>query len=368
MSSNKVNNSLDFRNMKQTQFDSGQVLKGSFSELMSALRSYNVNAVIKDAYTHFIQELDSNDRPVLIDYYQATKPAIDSITLTDDVSGNSSGKYFALFNYISKKNVLFYYTVDSVGTAPGLEEIEIAIDISENDPASVKAFATAEVINQQGFLAKQVSFISPVITIEYLEFGETPVVYVGTTGFTTSRIQNGDSVRVGTVSLSYNGNGDPIYNGQLLKNHVFNVYNASFDTQFKELVRNETFHLYQEDEITAGSTFTLIDYDVIDTQLILKLVSGSSLEKGIFSILVNDNVVDKRILDTYNVNFTFCDLLLDNGDNVKVIVKNVSANNADFNVTLSGINLGNAYVVESDVLLLESGDEMLLETDFNIEI
>ena len=109
--------------MQQTQFDRGQVLKGSFSELNSALRTLGTNAILKDAYTHFTQTVDGEGRPLHVTYYQAGDPAQDELIFVADVSQSLAGTYFILEEFLTKKTHAFYYVVDGNGTAPGNETV-----------------------------------------------------------------------------------------------------------------------------------------------------------------------------------------------------------------------------------------------------
>lgn len=232
MSHNKVNNKLDFRNVKQTQFDPGQVMKGSFSELKSSLRTIGTNAVLCDAYTHFVQQTNVDGYPTLVEYYQATDPAQDRLQFRADVSQDLAGTYFTLQEFLTKKTHVFYYVVGGNGSAPGIGDIETPINISENDPASVVCFATKSVLDTvEEYVVIQKSLLSSYLTLEYLQFGETEAVNVGTTGFMVTRIKEGESFEVGRIELDYDVDGNPIYNGNTLKGLLYNPYTASFDPE-----------------------------------------------------------------------------------------------------------------------------------------
>lgn len=236
MSSNKVDNKLDFRNVKQTQLDMGQTLKGSFSELQSSLRTYGTNAILKDGYTHFIQTTNANGYPTNVEYWQATDTAIDKITMNADIAGSKAGTYFALQEYLTKKVHVFYYVVSGSGTAPGIGDIETPINIATNDSAALVAFSSNSVINSvEEFSSIQPTVLSAFIQVEYFQFGETSAVDTGTSGFLVSRINAGASFKVGEVCLDYDIDGHPIYGGNTLKGLLFNPYTASFDVERDEI-------------------------------------------------------------------------------------------------------------------------------------
>lgn len=229
-------NKLDFRRMKQTQFDPGQVMKGSFSELQSALRTYGTTPILTDAYTHFIQELDVNLRPTKVDYYQAIDPARDRINFRSDNGGDLAGKYFSLQEPITKKVHVFWYRVSGVGTAPGIGDIEHVVDIATNDFSSVVAFATRSIVKTvPEFNIIGNNLVASYIDIEYYQFGEAEAVDLGTSGFLSTRLREGDSVHVGSVELDYTIDGHPVYNGNTLKGMLYNPFTASFDVERDEL-------------------------------------------------------------------------------------------------------------------------------------
>jgi hypothetical protein len=236
MSFNKKDNKLDFRNVKVTQFDHGQTNRMAFSELQSAYRQFNTNTILKDAYTHFIQQTDVEGRPTSVTYYQATDPAQDRINTRADSGGDLAGTYFTLQEFISQKTHVFWFNVSGSGTAPGIGDVEHQINIATNDPASVVAYAVRTAIDAlDEFIVLDSNLLSSYVDIEYLQFGETQAVNVGTSGFIASRIKEGDSFEVGFVELSYDSEGSPIYNGNTLKGLLYNPYTASFDVERDEI-------------------------------------------------------------------------------------------------------------------------------------
>lgn len=236
---NKVNNKLDFRNVKQTQLDGSQTDRGAFSELQSAYRQYVTTPILNDAYTHFVQELDSEDRPTSVEYYQATFPARHRINFRADNNGDLAGTYFTLQEYISKKTHVFYYVVDGAGVAPGIGDVEYAIVLSNNDAASVVSYASKSAIrNLPEFSVVGNNILESYADLEYYQFGEAELVNVGSTGFLSEVKNPGDSFYVGGVELQYDNDGSPIYNGNKLKGLLYNPYTASFDVERDEVSVN----------------------------------------------------------------------------------------------------------------------------------
>jgi len=263
MSDNKVDNKLDFRNMKMSQFGGSQIERAEFSELKSAKRVFDVTPVLKDAYTHFIQTTNTLGYPTYVEYWQATAPAVDKLQMSPDVAGNKAGTYFSLQEYLTKKTHVLYYVVSGSGVAPGVGDIETPINITINDSAALVARKTASVIDSLGeFDATQPKILSSFLQIEYFQFGDTDAIDTGTSGFITSRLNGGSASQVGEIHLDYDSSGYPIYGGNTLKGLLYNPYTASFDVERDKVVVElestpESFSVMEIPYVTAGSEVEL---------------------------------------------------------------------------------------------------------------
>jgi hypothetical protein len=234
---NKIDNKLDFRNVKTSQLGGTQIERAEYSELQSAKRVFTTTPILKDAYTHFIQTVNAQGRPTYVEYWQATSPATDKLQMSADVAGSKAGTYFALQEYQTKKLHVFYYVANGVGVAPGIGDIETPIIINNNDSAALIAYASKNVIDAlDEFTAVQPSILSSFLEISYNQFGDTTAIDVGTSGFITSRLIEGCAFKVGDVTLDYDVDGHPIYGGNALKGLLYNPYTASFDVERDEIV------------------------------------------------------------------------------------------------------------------------------------
>lgn len=248
MSYNKKNGKLDFRNVKMTQFDSSQTNRMEFSELQSAKRVLPTNTILKDAYTHFRQELDGDNRPTKVDYYQALDSTIDKLTFRADSGGDLAGTYYVLTNNLDGKTYAIYQVVSGSGTAPGVADVEIAATYNNNDSATLVAFANKQALaNITDIRITYSGILSDFVEIEYLQFGETPVIDLGTTGFTVSRTKEGESYLVTSVELEYDSDGNIIWQEELLKNAVYDPYTASFNFPTKAAITDENGNPYGPD-------------------------------------------------------------------------------------------------------------------------
>ena len=229
-SDNKVNNKLDFRNVKHTQLGGSQTDRAEYSEIQSAKRVYGTNSILKDAYTDIIMETNIDGKPTNVEYWQATFPATDKLQMSADVLGNKAGTYFTLQEYSTKKTHVFYYVVSGSGVAPGIGDIETPINIVTDDSAALIAFATNLVINTvEEFTSNKPTILTSYLEVSYDQFGDTAAIDTGTSGFMTSRLVEGESYKVGEVCISYDIDGHPVYGGNTLKGFQFNPYTASFD-------------------------------------------------------------------------------------------------------------------------------------------
>ena len=237
MSDNKVDNKLDFRNVKTSQFGGSQIERMEFSELQSAKRTFTTTPILRDAYTHFFQQTNIDGYPTYVQYWQATDTAVDKLQVRADVAGDLAGKYITLQEYITQRTHVFYYVVGGSGTAPGIGDVETPININTNDPASVVALATKNALDSvDEFTVTKKDYLSSYIQLEYLQFGETSAIDVGSTGFMSIRQREGTSFEVGEVFLDYDANNNPIYNGNTLRGLLYNPYTASFDVERDEIV------------------------------------------------------------------------------------------------------------------------------------
>lgn len=290
MSFNKKNNSLDFRNVKNTQFDPGQTNKMAFSELQSAFRHYETNAILKDAYTHFVQELDGDSRPTKVTYYQASRPASDRLNVRADSGGDLAGLYFTLQEFITKQTHVFWFKVSGSGSAPGIGDVEHEIALNNNDPASVVAFAVKNAIEATDeFYVLDSNLLSSYADIQYYQFGETQALDTGTTGFLSSRLVEGESFEVGEAILSYNVDGHPVYNGNVLKGLLYNPYTASFDVERDEIEVSAVVSL--EPLISTDPEVFNIDMPTAGTEYSLTI----PVDVKRFSMKIKDNLAKYEV-------------------------------------------------------------------------
>ena len=226
---NKVNNKLNYSNVKQTQFDAPQVLKGSFSELKSGLRTYNTTAVLNDAYTHFTQTVNASGLPTYVEYFQASDNSIFTLTFP---SNPVASEYIIIEEYLTKKTIALYNVVSAVGVAPNVADEEYPVSLTSGDPAAIVRAAYEAVLNTLEWIEvkNEGGVLNTTLKVSMLQFGASTPINVTNSSITLATNQTGQSFKVGEIYLEYDEYNNPIFGGQTLVGQIYNAYSASFDT------------------------------------------------------------------------------------------------------------------------------------------
>jgi len=226
----ETDNNLDFRNVKQSQYGSDQTLKGSFSELQSSLRTYETSPILKDAYTHFDQTVDGSGEPLDVTYYQGTSPATYKLDTVADVAQSLAGTYFDITDPHSGVVHYFWYQVSGAGVDPSIiGAIPHMVPITTNDSALLVAATTKVIIDSTGlFKVFDYTGIIASLNIRQEHFGEAIIINTASSGFTSTDIDTGTQEIVGQVSITYDTNGSPIYQGHVLTGYNYDVFSANF--------------------------------------------------------------------------------------------------------------------------------------------
>lgn len=229
----------DFRNLAKNQLDKGQIEKFEFSTIQSAKKVFNTSPVLKDVFTHFYQEVDSEGRPVKVVYYQGTTPAIDRLNFTGTLSG---GEYYVITSPITGKTYSLYQVVSGTGSAPSVSDVELPVITNLGDSVQTVSYANYQVLKTiEEIEVLNEGFVTSFRDIRYKEYASgTPISLFGGGNFSLNRIQNSDSEIVGSILLDYDSDGNPIYNGNTLKGLLYNPYTASFDVERSDIDVNVT--------------------------------------------------------------------------------------------------------------------------------
>lgn len=210
-----------------SQYDGLQVLKDAHSLPGHYIRTKESVTLVSAYFDSFNVEYE-NDKPVEVKYYAGTKAHLTTIGFVGDTSSSLAGTYFIISSGRKDVRYAVYYTVDAVGAAPNVPgTVNLEVPISENDDASIVAYATEIVLKSVGEVFN-ISRKNSVLEIETVKLGVTNNTLDVGTGFTISN-DVGESELVETVNISYSTSGFPIWQSQELIDYKYNVYTGRFE-------------------------------------------------------------------------------------------------------------------------------------------
>lgn len=214
---------------KLSQYDGQQVLKDVHSLPGKYLRTRDSFSLVKSHFDSFKVEYDSNNNPVVIQYLVGITPHLTTIGFISDVNSSLAGTGFIISTARMEKRYAIYYTVSGQGQAPsiaGVENIEVPLEI--NDTGSIVALATKMAIDSIGSFKSNVS--NTVLEIKTDKLGETNnTILLPSSPFLVQN-ESGEFEEVEEVNITYSDSGFPIWQGQELKGHKYNIYTAKFET------------------------------------------------------------------------------------------------------------------------------------------
>jgi hypothetical protein len=328
-----------------SQLDMGGVIKDVHDFPGHSLRVRNANSVVPVHFTHFNVTYNGNGQPTEVVYYAGTKAEISQIATKPATSLNN--KYFFLFEGRTNKPYYVWFNVDSLGTDPAIPNaVGIEIPLSSSDPAIIVAQAVELKINLSPTYSRlwRVQRRNSVLTITAIKSGETSDTMDGDTTFVFSVLVQGEQVEVGRVHIDYSNNGDPIYEGQVLRGHTFNIYEGSFDKNEVEVTlineQGTSVLKYGEANGVAKNAIAVILTYVVPVNSLAKFkrinLFGDCM--GTYTIKVNGDTIDKTgtYYTHYKDTLEFDDIEYSAGDVITVEVKNRGTGTGDFNANLQG--------------------------------
>lgn len=328
-----------------SQLDMGGVIKDVHDFPGHSLRTRDANSVVPVYFTHFDATYNGNGQPTQVIYYAGITPEISQVAVKPATSLNNT--YFFIFEGRTNKSYYFWFNVDGLGTDPSVANstgIEVALNSS--DPAVIVAQAIELTINLSPVYNRlwKVLRKNSVLTITALKTGETSDTMDGDTTFVFSTTQQGSQCEVARVDLDYSNNGDPIYEGQILRGHTFNVFTGKFDKNEVEVTlineQGTPFVIYNEiSSLAQNATATVLTYVVpANTLAKLKRINAFGTNMGTYVVKVNGVTIDRfsTYYTHYNESITLEELETASGDIVTIEVTNRGKGAADYNSNLQG--------------------------------
>lgn len=213
---------------KSSQFDPGGVIKNVHDLHGQNLRVRDALSVVSDYWSHLEVAYDGQDRPTSASYYRGLTPNKTTIQTSPDVSGSLQNKYFIIFSGFDNQKHHVWFNVDGAGIDPApSNSVGIQVSISSNDVAIIIAKAVELTVNNL-FSSKFIASVSGnVVTIQNHKYGQfNPSIDVNTS-FVVNSILGTNEV-VSSISIAYDIDGNPLYQGQVLKNYYYDVYSGKF--------------------------------------------------------------------------------------------------------------------------------------------
>jgi hypothetical protein len=213
---------------KSSQFDPGGVIKNVHDLHAQALRTLDSLSVVSGYWSHFNVAYNVQNKPTSVSYYRGLTPNKVAITCSPDVSASLQNKYFYIFSGYDNQKYHVWFNVDSLGVNPApANSIGIEISISSNEPAIIVAKAIQLTVNNLFNNKFTAAVVGNLVTIQNQAYGKfNPGIDVNTGFVITS--ETGTNEIVTEITLSYDVDGNPIYQGQVLKNYYYDIYSGKF--------------------------------------------------------------------------------------------------------------------------------------------
>lgn len=214
-----------------SQLDLGSAIRNAHDYEGNSLRVRDTVSVVKDYFTHYRATFNGDDKPTEVTYLRGIQPHITQVGTTSDVSGSLNNKYFFIYEAISDQQYYIWFNVAGAGTDPAIaNSIGIEVPISTNEDASIVAFGIELAINNNSTACRffDARRINGVVKITTKRFGETASSVDGNTGFLITNTP-GEEKEVEKIFISYDGSGNPEWEGESLPGYNFNIFTGKFE-------------------------------------------------------------------------------------------------------------------------------------------
>lgn len=213
---------------KSSQFDPGGVIKNVHDLHGQNLRVRDALSIAPDHWSHFSVVYDGQDRPTSVSYFRGTAPTKTTIQALPDVAGSLQNKYFLIYSGFDNQKHHVWFNVDGAGVNPApANSVGIEVAIDSNDPAAINAKAIQLTINMLYGAKFRASVANSTVYIDNVNYGLFTDGSDFNTGFSVST-QDGANEEVSAITISYDVDGNPIWQGQTLKNYYYDVYEGKF--------------------------------------------------------------------------------------------------------------------------------------------
>jgi hypothetical protein len=301
---------------------------------------------IPQYYTHFVATYNLDCKPTEVTYYAGLTPEISELGINSTAS-TLNNKYFFLFEGRSNKSYYVWFNVDGTGVDPAIaSSTGIEIALVGTDPAVMVSATIESVLTGYSYCNKwHVVRRNTVLEITSKKLGVTNPTIDGNTGFLISTKQEGTQQVVTNLIIDYTTSGDPIYEGQPLKDYVFDMYTGKFEynnvdvsVDLRELgnvknVFNETA------AVASGSTSTVVSYTVpVGEVFTIAEIEFSGCSIGKWTLTIDGSIqsIKRTHYTKYDDEFSLKDYVVTEGQTILVEVENSSKGAGIFNGNILG--------------------------------
>lgn len=213
---------------KNSTYDPGLIIKDVHDYHGQSIRVSNSKSIADKHYTHFRVVYNEDFLPTKVTYYRGIKSHKTTLLCAADISSSLQSDYVLIRSAPDDKLFHIWFNVNGLGIDPApIDSTGIEIPINSNDSANIVATAIKLIVNSlfgDYFFATSSGSVVEVIT---KDFGTVQNSQSFATGFTVVN-EAGNQEVVNKINIEYKG-ADPYYNGQILKNYRFNVFNGEFE-------------------------------------------------------------------------------------------------------------------------------------------
>jgi hypothetical protein len=241
-----------------SQYDGQQVLKDVHSLPGHYLRTKDAFSLVTAHFDSFQVTYDSNNNPTFISYLVGITPHLTTIGLSGDVNGSLQDTGFIISSSKKEKRFAIYYTVSGQGSAPSMDGVtNIEVPLELDDSGQIVALATKLALEKT--CEFDIKTFNSVLEIKTKELGITNnTILLPNSSFL---IQNtsGEVEKVEEVNISYSDSGYPIWQGQELKEHKYNIYTAKFETlvaDYTDVYGKKSLNVVNSDEVVWDEIVT----------------------------------------------------------------------------------------------------------------
>jgi hypothetical protein len=338
---------------EESYLDSDGVIKNVHDRYGQALRVTDAISVIKSKYTHFRATYNLDNQPTQVTYYRGTKAHKTAIGCSSDVAGSLNNKYLLIRSAPDNKLYHIWINVDNTGVDPApANSTPIEVNISLNDPGLVVAQSIVLTINslfKDQFYATRIGTVAEIVTQGYGVVDNSDDVD------TTFPITNdiGEQETLTDLVIEYQS-GDPVFNGQVLKDYRFEIFSGLFK---------------HKEEISLGTLNVNANTDAFgpdpDSNLSVGSENGTAL--GVRHVIRVDSDLDLRVgisngTNKANVNLAGELSVVDNATNASLSTINTTLTSIDAGIPSS---LG-ANVVANSMPVTIATDQAAIPISGNI--